>query len=165
MMTMHTRLISALSLIAASAMLPTTATAQNSEGLRAAIVYNILRFAEFRRPADSGRRTLCVAANAYTPAFGALEGEALPNARLDVRRYAPGASLNGCDAVYVGDARPPEVNALTIGDSSEFISRGGVVGLVRFGREIRFEIAPAAGNRVGVTFSSRLLRLAIIRRG
>jgi hypothetical protein len=161
---MRIRLLSAISLILATAMVPSSGHAQSNDGLKAAIVYNILRFTEFRRPMENGRRTLCVAASAFTPAFAGLEGEALDNGRLDVRRYAPGASLSGCDAVYVGDARPPEVNALTIGDTSEFISRGGVVGLVRFGREIRFEISPNAGSRVGVSFSSRLLRLAIIRR-
>lgn len=157
-------LIAALIATSLGTAVPAPAQTANQDGLRAAIVVNILRLTEFRRPADGGRRVLCVAPGAYNASFSALDGLAVGQARLDVRRLGSSGDVSGCDAAYVGDGRPPSANILTIGDSSAFIGRGGVVGLVRFGRELRFEISPAAGQRAGVTFSSRLLRLAIIRR-
>ena len=49
---------------------------------------------------------------------------------------------------------------LTVGESTGFASRGGVIGFFRDGTRIRFEINRTAAREVGVRISSRLLRLA-----
>lgn len=139
--------------------------AESQAALKTAIVYNILRFAAFGGPA-AATRTLCV--NRVDPlatALSSLDGKPLEDSRLAVRRIAA-SDLTGCDALFLSNGAPAGApGVLMIGDAPDFVARGGAVGLVQFGRQIRFRIAPEAARRADVTFSSRLLRLAIVDRG
>jgi hypothetical protein len=49
---------------------------------------------------------------------------------------------------------------LAVGDGSEFLGRGGMIGFVTVGETLRFEIAPGAAGRAGLQISSRVLALA-----
>jgi hypothetical protein len=49
---------------------------------------------------------------------------------------------------------------LLVGDGPGFINGGGMIGLVRFGNQIRFEINARAARQSGVSISSKLMRLA-----
>lgn len=52
---------------------------------------------------------------------------------------------------------------ITVGESPDFLSAGGIINFVRQDNKIRFEINPQAAQRSGLKISSQLLRLAIIR--
>ena len=49
---------------------------------------------------------------------------------------------------------------LTVGEGPEFIEDGGMIGLVREGSRIRFEINRGATRRAGLSVSAQLLRIA-----
>jgi hypothetical protein len=49
---------------------------------------------------------------------------------------------------------------LTVGESRDFLDRGGVIAFVPVGRTVRFDINRATAKQQGLTISSQLLRLA-----
>ena len=49
---------------------------------------------------------------------------------------------------------------LTISDEPDFVSRGGIIGLVTEGRRIRFDINLGTAREAQLQISSRLLQLA-----
>jgi hypothetical protein len=51
---------------------------------------------------------------------------------------------------------------ITVGDGEDFVRRGGMVGFVIRSRKVRFLINPDAAAKVGISFSSKLLRIAEI---
>lgn len=149
------------------------AAAAGDDGpVRAAMVYNFLRFATWDdEPAPTAPLTLCVDPSVPAlPAFVTLNGKTIGDRRL---RVVPTSNPvgHGCRVAYLG---PHASNAsvaqhlaaervLTIGEGVGF-SRGGVIGLVVVGRELRFEINQTQARRSGIGLSSKLLRLAVVVR-
>ena len=50
---------------------------------------------------------------------------------------------------------------LTVSETNEFISRGGMINFVKEDQTVRFVINPAAAERAGLKISSQLLRVAV----
>ena len=156
----------AVSVAAAS---PAGAQTMDQSAFKAAMIYNIARFTNWpaSRFADaSSPVVLCVApGDPLTGDLVKLEGQPVKARRLDVRVTANlGAA---CHLTLVPEdmpaARVETLNSqgvLTIGERNGF-SRSGAVGLVRIGRQVRFEVNTRAAAEGGVTLSSQLLRLAI----
>jgi hypothetical protein len=98
-------------------------------------------------------------------ALAALDGKSLGNRSIEVRTTDPG-STQGCDAIYLGGADGGQVRQvrrdglLIIGDGPAFIGAGGIIGLVRMGNQVRFEVNNRAARQSSITISSKLLRLA-----
>lgn len=158
-------------LIAGSAALLLVARSGHADeqaSYKAAIVYNIIRFAEFDgrqvRSSVEPLRLCAVTSDAFSAALAGLEGRRVGSRTLDVRLIGSLSDAGaGCDIAYVGSdtvVRRPPPDVLLIGDAPDFTKNGGAVGLIRLGRQIRFEINIAAAKAAGVTFSSKLLRLA-----
>lgn len=144
---------------------PLAAQSSDPERLKAAIVFNVLRFVDLP---DSGRGPMVFCVSANDPAarsFQAFSGRAVGSRTVSVRTVR-NTTFNGCDVVYLGSASSRAVaNAsasgrLVMGDGRSFIDRGGSVGLVRMGSQIRFEINLDAAAKSNVRISSKLIRLA-----
>lgn len=81
----------------------------------------------------------------------------------------------GFDLVFVGYGSARHVtrvlervrgtSALTVGESDDFVERGGIVGLYFEDRKLRFVINAAAADAAGLRISSNLLALAADVRG
>ena len=54
---------------------------------------------------------------------------------------------------------------LTVGESDEFLDEGGMFNLFFEDKQLRFEVNPATAENAKLTVSSKLLRLAKIRKG
>ncbi len=135
------------------------------DSYKAAIVYNIIRFAEFATPRSSATIRLCApASEAISGELTSLNGRRIAERTLDVRVLPASADYGGCDVIYVGTnatlRRGLPKGVLTIGEEPNFTDAGGGVGLTRLGRQIRFEINMTSARDAGVNFSSKLLRLA-----
>ncbi|MET1756366.1 YfiR family protein [Novosphingobium sp. RD2P27] len=164
---MHLRSTLLALLLAASASFTAARAATNNNSpndLRAAIVYNIVRFVDF--PGSGNRLEMCVARNADGASqMLALRGQRVGNRSISVR-MVDSASVGGCDVFYLGHASAAETararshGVLLVGDTPSFINSGGTVGLVRMGKQIRFEINARNAQHAGLTISSKLLRLA-----
>jgi hypothetical protein len=143
--------------------------------LKAAFLINFARMIEWPEnawPAGGSPVNICVAGSG--DAFDAIESEIrdskVDNHPVRVRSYTAVDDASGCQILFVGDdigvpdrARlqvQHRSGTLTVGESTGFASRGGVIGFFRDGTRIRFEINRTAAREVGVRISSRLLRLA-----
>jgi len=147
---------------------PLHAQSSRSNGLKAAIIYNVLRFVSFPSGSNSGLLNLCVARRmSATSDVAALNNKPVGNRKISVRYVDPGASdLSSCHVAYIGSSSSAHVGRikqrglLLIGDDHDFIRSGGAIGLVKFGNQIRFEVNAGSARQSGIAISSKLLRLA-----
>ena len=149
-------------------------TANDEAQVKAAFVYNFLKFVEWPRGSFStpdGALVVGVLGEGdiaeATVRF--LSAKQVGERRLVVRRIAVGEPLTGIHAVFVteGDARRQRAvldavaaaPILSIGEGAEFASAGGVIGLVIEQRRVRFDVNVDAASAAGLKVSSKLLAL------
>jgi hypothetical protein len=94
---------------------------------------------------------------------------------IAIRRISGVEEIEQCHVVFVGGSDHKRLRAileaarslpiLTIGESDNFASSGGMVGLVEMEGHIQVEVNLSAAQSSGLSISSRLLRIAIIRGG
>lgn len=151
-----------------------TAQAQTSpteSEVKAAFVYNFLRFAEW--PATVSPRdtiTVCVSGGeALTAALSTIEGRQVHGKPIVLKRNARPDDVSACHALVTTDGdvlRSAELlratrnlPVLTIGDAAGFAAAGGCIELVIADKRVQFEVNVDAVNRAGLRLSSQLLRL------
>jgi len=155
-----------------------TATAQDGnleERLKATYLYNFLQFVDWPPQAfsDSSNLTVCVVGGGFE---GILEetvrGETVGSRTIIVKATSASDAVHGCQVIYIRESLGKSATdlleavrnapVLTVGDSKEFVEKGGIIRFIKAENHIRFEINPAAAERASLTLSSRLLRLANI---
>ena len=136
--------------------------------VKAAYLYNFVKFVEWPAGAVSATLTICTAGR--NP-FGAVLDDIVRGESIDRHAIATRVITGpqaGCHVVFVpGDVPAGEylraargAPVLTVGESADFIARGGMISFVRDAGMVRFEIDQEAATRAGLHISSRLLRLA-----
>ncbi len=133
--------------------------------VKAAMVYNILRFLSF--PDGGDRMRLCaVASDSIASDLRALSGRTVGSAKLEVILVRSAKDMGAsCHVMYLEGGNPADVgvpgrNQVLIGDAKSFAERGGTVGLINFGSQVRFVINDRVAKRSGVRFSAQLMQLA-----
>jgi hypothetical protein len=138
--------------------------------VKAAYLYNFLKFVEWPADAPPGPLTICVAGrNPFgTVLRDLVRGEAVQGRSVEVRvvlepevrchlLFVPeGATVRAYLRQALG--RP----MLTVGESDTFIDEGGIASFYIDRGNIRFEISPMAAERSRIRISARLLQLAKI---
>lgn len=165
------RRVTLLAVLAAAAAAPLAAQAVSDEyRVKAAYLYNFLKYAEWPAEAPAGPLTICVAGR--NPFGGFLEdlvrGEMINDRQVTTRvilEPEPGCHLmfvpdGAAVSAYLRDAAGRPV--LTVGESRTFIADGGIVNFYLDRGNVRFEINPAAAEQAGIRLSARLLQLARI---
>ncbi len=152
-------------LVCAAAGAPTAAQSSDVNQLRAAIVFNVLRFVDF--PASQGGTVeFCVASDSGDSAALRSFSGRRAGTRLVSVRTVRGSSYAGCDVVYLGSVDRDQIERasargrLLIGNGRSFIDNGGTVGLVQSGGQVRFQLNLKAASDSQLAISSRLIRLA-----
>jgi hypothetical protein len=84
-------------------------------------------------------------------------------------------ALGGCQILFVGAAewrRMPDLleklkgtSVLTVGESDDFLEKGGVINLARRDRKFRLQVNLAAANPAHLKLSSKLLSVAEVVKG
>ncbi len=183
----------AAALLATLLMVPRAASAQvaipRAMQVEAAFLVNFVRFtqwppARFESPGDPyviavvGGQQAADTVRAVAGAAGNIQGRRIAVIRVDPKGRAGAremrARLRGSHLVFVQGSLP-EVDRevlsataglplLTVGDSTDFAARGGMLGLVRDGPRLAFEANPEAIQAAGVMVSAKVLKLARLRR-
>jgi hypothetical protein len=143
--------------------------------IKAAFLYNFAKFVEWPATAfadDAAPFNLCViGVEPFISARETLVGKTIKGRRVEVRRVDSTTTAGQCQMLFVSadesasaEAVPAEVlgYALTVGETNDFISRGGIINLKTVDNKVRFEIDRASGEQFGFKFSSQLLKLAIL---
>ena len=144
--------------------------------VKAAFLYNFAKFVEWPPAAfvsDTSPLTLCILGDdPFGQAIDAIEGKAAGRRRLTVRRTHTLAQIDNCHILFVARSERASVDTiltkagqkglLTVSDLEGFADSGGMIGLIREGNKIRFEINLEAARQAGLMISSKLLNLAKI---
>jgi uncharacterized protein DUF4154 len=144
--------------------------------LKAAFLYNFVKFVEWPPDAFAGERSpLAICVYGEDPfgssLDGAVRGETLGERSLIVQRPERLDELRDCQVLFVSRSerqRMPEVLSrvegqpvLTVGDTDGFLRAGGMINFVLEENKVRFLINQEAAERSRVRISSKLLRLAM----
>jgi len=144
--------------------------------VKAAFLLNFARFVEWPELNNGTTDPLVIGIFGKNPFGDSLEqvinGKTINGRSLVIRRLSDLASLSGCNLVFfpATDARRfPEaastlsgLNVLTVGESDNFASRGGMVNFVVKDGRVVFEVNTAAVARAKLKISSKMLQLAIL---
>jgi YfiR/HmsC-like len=154
-------------------LLPPAVTARSMEvsleyQVKAAYLFNFAKFIEWPSEARTGPLTICVAgANPFGDVLTeTLRGEMVHDRELASRLISdpePGCHMifvpQGAESTsYLRAARGSPT--LTVGESADFISQGGIINFILERGKVRFEIDSKAAERAELRISSHLLRLA-----
>ena len=137
--------------------------------VKAAYLLNFTRFIEWPAATTTGAPlTICVAQRNPFGDFLAttVAGERAGGRPLTTRVVTTADS--SCAVLFVpsGVAVDPQLRAvgnspvLTVGETPDFLQRGGMIAFALDGGRVRFSINPAAAARNHLVISSRLLQLA-----
>ena len=101
----------------------------------------------------------------------AIQGRRIKNRAVVIRHILAKQELPSCHVLFVSRSerdRLPEVlrevrreGVLTVGETENFLSRGGVINLFVADNTVRFEMSRDAARRERLTVSSKLLQLTI----
>ncbi len=139
--------------------------------MKAAYVFNFLKFVEWQNSESSAPLEICFAgAKDVLDAFVISTADKTVGAREISVRSVSGKSkdvLARCDALYVDSAEdlgamlPAQGRSiLTIGDADAFTREGGVIRLHMESNRLRFTVNVDNAKRSGLLVSSNLLKLA-----
>jgi hypothetical protein len=143
--------------------------------LKAAFVYNFLKFVEWPKGTFAGpRNPLVVAIIGDGPTANAtasfLIAKQIASRPLVIRRLTLDDPLGGVHALFIGDNDRQAIRRLldlagrepilSVGDSERFAALGGTIGLVVEEQKVRFEVNLAAASHSRLKVSSKLLSLA-----
>ena len=146
--------------------------ATKEEAVKAGSIYNFTKFAVW--PTDvsaSDHFNLCVfSQNKPNGGLQALGGKLVADKPLVVRHNVKTSSIHTCHMAYIADDSEANIQKtlnkvkkypiLTVSDHPDFIRKGGMIGFVRSGSHVGFEINIAVANAAGVEIGSQLLKLA-----
>lgn len=146
---------------------------QSEYGLKAAFVFNFLKFTEFPGRVD-GSIYICVFGDAEVfESFESLRGRQMYDRSLVVERFKSTSGVSLCDVVFVAVSSPRPFRellrafedrpVLLVGEEEGFLGAGGVVRFFMQDGKIRFRIYPKQAQQRGLKLSSKLLALADIK--
>jgi len=141
--------------------------------VKAAFLYNFTRFVSWPRGEDASEALdVCIfGEDPFGDLLDPIRGRKSQGRELKLRYPDNIEGLAGCDVLYIGQSQARNLDelldvarqnrALTVSDLPDFVRKGGIVGYVKQGNVIRFEISLEAANEAGLTINSRLLELAV----
>lgn len=147
--------------------------------IKAALLYNFAKFAtwpaEAFRDARAPLRVCILGADPFGVALESIDGKRIRNRRLVTARIDEVGGAERCHVLFVSASERDRLTSilesireqpiLTVADMPWFARFGGIIALKVVQDRSRFEINIDAANDVGLSLSSRLLRLAdIVRR-
>ena len=146
--------------------------------LKAAFVYNFAKFIEWPAGAFAQPRDPLLLCTIGTEPFGAalasIDGKIVRDRPLEIKRLGGSDDPNACHMVFLtmsDKGRMTQVlqslqrlPVLTISDTEGFLQVGGMINFFMAQNKIQFEINNETAQRVGLTISSQLLKLAMPER-
>ena len=156
-----------------SALGPADASVRSEYEIKAAFLYNFTRFITWNEaPAEVNELTLCVfGKNPFGDVLAGLDGRVSQGRTLRLAFPQSLSETDRCQVLFVGNAKArnlPSIteyararNMLTISEIPDFVDEGGIIGYVKEGNVIRFEINLTAAQQAGLHINSRLLELAL----
>jgi hypothetical protein len=143
--------------------------------VKAAYLYNIVNFVTWPPDAVSPQsdplRVCVVGDDPFGPLLNrAMQGGTAAMRPIVVDRAPDANAVTMCDLVFVPGGNTDRIDrvvkaasqrpVLTVGETPEFLKRGGMIAFVVDGGRVRFDINLSAASGSGLMLSSRLLQVA-----
>lgn len=155
---------------------PSKAGETSENEVKAAYLFNFAKFVEWPERAFATKTSpiiLCILGDdPFGEVLTSLEMKKIKGRSLTVVRAHNKEQIKTCHMLYVSESEKKELPEiltktdnkpwLTVSSIEDFASKGGMIGFVRKGKNIRFEVNLDMIKRVELSVSSRLLNLALI---
>ena len=142
--------------------------------VKAAFIYNFVRFVEWPADAPAMRDrdfSVCIVGqDPFGAAFASVEGRPVSGRPLRVRRDVRPDEAVGCHIAFIAESEERRYQALlkimgtapilTISDIEGFAEAGGAIGLFVLDNRLKFDANFATLQRTNLKVSSQVLRLA-----
>jgi len=144
--------------------------------VKAAFLYNFTKFVEWPEEALKGSDSLIICVFGENP-FGnsletTVEGNTAQSKPIKIIYSTDVSDIPNCHMLFITKRNKQHSDAvlmavvdlpvLTVSDLPGFASDGGMIGFYFDNNRIRFEVNRQAANDLGLSFSSRLLKIARI---
>ena len=168
------RLVRLLACLCA-ALFSAAAPGQDEDTVKIGYLYNFAKFGEWPPAVESspGKSwTFCVLGDEIVKTVSALlEGKLVRQNPIAVVNAKHRSGLSGCQVAYASVSENWRIGAmlkeargqpiLTVSDADGFVAQGGMIGLVREGGKLRFEINLGAAGQAGLKVGAQLAKLAV----
>ncbi|MCP4290276.1 MAG: YfiR family protein [bacterium] len=158
---------------------PSLASEDESETrdlIRAAMVFNFCKFVDWPRDNQPNELVLGVmGSHIAQPDFSSINGKTVRDLPVLVKVVNSESDLAQCNLVFIADvpqqrmldafATSRNESILTISETEDFCTQGGIIQMVPRRGKMRFFINRDAANEAGLTMSSQLLKMARIVEG
>lgn len=146
--------------------------ATKEQAVKAGVIYNITKYVVWPSHVSSKEKfNLCIMGKGKLGgSLNALRGKLVKSKPLVLRMRLKGKAINACHVVFIADddtqnmqkvlQKISHLPVLTISDHPDFIDQGGMVGLVRDGARVGFEVNLKTVQASGLHIGAQLLKLA-----
>ncbi len=153
-------------------------TVPNEYALKSVFLYNFIRFISWPETAFSGRNAPLVIGVLGEDPFGSLLQEAVQNETfrgrpIVIEHYRSPREIRSCHLLFVGASEAGRINevlaavagdsTVTVGETEDFVTRGGMIALTTDRNRVRLVINPETLRAAKLDVSSKLLRVADIK--
>jgi hypothetical protein len=141
--------------------------------IKAAFLYNFAKFVEWPDRVESSVSSFAVCLlgwPTFATAVDTIDGKMVRGKPIVVKTVVDETAIKDCQIVFLDDAHRDSVitaaalhrkyGILTVSESADFASSGGMIGMYVHGDKVRFRVNTGAAKRSGLTVSSRLLNIA-----
>ena len=146
--------------------------------IKASFIYKFLLFVEWpEKVTEQTEDTIIIGIlgkDSFGDAFMPVEGQQIKDKTLIIKRFNNDVSyelLRKCHLLFISSSFKENMNealnslkdhpVLTVGESKEFFTFGGMIHIFTEQNRIVFEINKSVAKRVGIKFRSKLLRVAV----
>lgn len=168
----------ALLALAATPLRIASAGPPDEYALKSVFLYNFCHFIEWPESAFSSPNDPLVIGIVGEDPFGAflkeaVEGETYHGRPIQIDHYRSPREIRRCHILFVGRSETGRVGAIlgavagksvvTVGETEDFLERGGMIALPADRNRVRLRVNPTALREASLEVSSKLLRLADAR--
>ncbi|HEX8077122.1 MAG TPA: YfiR family protein, partial [Chthoniobacterales bacterium] len=147
----------------------------NEYALKSVFLYNFCHFIEWPESAFTSPDAPLVIGIFGDDPFGSLlkeavEGETYHNRPIVIEHYRSPKEIKHCHLLFIGRAEGGRLDAvlgavasqsvLTVGETEDFLDRGGMIALPADRNRVRLRVKPSAMRAARLSVSSKLLRVA-----
>ncbi len=142
--------------------------------IKAAFIYNFTKFVmwpQHNPNSDNDSFNVCILGDdRLTAATETIQGKLVHGKVLQIKYITNASENGGCEIIFLAISNTERLHqalaslkgttVLSIGDSSDFVDNGGIIGLFVEDNKVRFDINQLAADDNGLKINSRLLELA-----
>jgi hypothetical protein len=149
----------------------------NEYALKSVFLYNFCHFIEWPESAFPSPNAPLIIGIVGDDPFGnllkeAVEGETYHNRPIRIEHYRGAKDIKQCHLLFISRSENGRVDSIlgavsnksvvTVGETEDFLDRGGMIALPAERNRVRLRVKPSALRAANLSVSSKLLRVADI---